>query len=348
MRRTITIGFVAALLGMSPLQAVAAKPASAVERATEVLKKTGFRGEIAVGHGDDATGAAVGVERTGQAWPWASVTKQVVAVLVLQAVDKGSIGLDEPVSRYIPELGGNATMPTVRQLLQHRSGLRNPNDTPLDETEMPSFYTNGETGLAWCLQGRTTSPAEGWQYNNCDYIVLGEILSRSQGNVPQLFADRLAKPAGIMQARFAAADTAGDYYAADAAFDRQLVRFGAAGGLIGPLADMLRFDQALLSGKLLSAEARAELWRGDPALGFMGLGQWAFEAKIAGCPEPVRLIERRGAIGAYQLRNIILPDSGWSIALATKDGAFDFGEIWTGNGSMHDTLAAIACSSDAS
>lgn len=344
MMRTMKTAVVAALLGMVPGPVLAAQSAPAVDRASAVLKMAGFQGEIAVRSGEDTAGTAVGMEGAGQAWPWASLTKQVVAVMVLQAVEKGSIALDEPSSRYLPELGDALATPTVRQLLQHRSGLRNPNDTPLDETGMPSFYTNGETGLAWCLQGRAAPPREGWQYNNCDYIVLGEILRRSGGTVLQLFTDRVAKPAGLTQARFAAPDVAGDYHAAEPAFDRQLVRFGAAGGLTGPLADMLRFNQALLSGKLLSDKARAELWRGDPALGFMGLGQWAFEAKLPGCDAPIRLIERRGAIGAYQVRNIILPDSGWSVALATKDGKFDFGEIWTGKGAMHDTLAAIACS----
>ena len=49
------------------------------------------------------------------------------------------------------------------------------------------------------------------------------------------------------------------------------------------------------------------MWTGDPALGYMALGQWAFDAPLEGCIGDVRIIERRGAIGKYQLRNIILP-----------------------------------------
>ena len=58
---------------------------------------------------------------------------------------------------------------------------------------------------------------------------------------------------------------------------------------------------------------------------------------------PVRIVERRGGIGKYQTRNIILPDLDVAVALATTDGAFEFGEIWTGEGFMHDFLSAIAC-----
>lgn len=102
-------------------------------------------------------------------------------------------------------------------------------------------------------------------------------------------------------------------------------------------------DRALVAGRLLSPAARDELWKGDPKLGFMALAQWSFFAPLKGCSAPVRIIERRGGIERFQVRNIILPDSNRIIILFTADGDFDFGEIWQGKGLSHDLLAAAAC-----
>lgn len=106
---------------------------------------------------------------------------------------------------------------------------------------------------------------------------------------------------------------------------------------------MIAFDRALMAGKLLSKAGRASMWEGDPALGYMALGQWVFEAPLDGCAAPVRIVERRGGIGKYQVRNLILPDRAIAVALSTEQEEFDFGEIWTGKGFMHDALSAIAC-----
>ena len=94
-------------------------------------------------------------------FPWASVTKQAVAVMVMQDVEDGRIALDAPASRYMRELRAGPRSPTVRQLLQHRSGLRDPNDAP-------DFYTGGPTGIEWCLGARGSPSGERRSRWGCD------------------------------------------------------------------------------------------------------------------------------------------------------------------------------------
>lgn len=310
-----------------------------------VLENAGFSGEYAVaksglGTATRSIGMADGAERP---WPWASVTKQVVAVMVMQQVEAGRLGLDEPVARYIAEAEGNVASPTIRQLLQHRSGLRNSDDSEPDKDGVPSFYTDGPTGLSWCLQGRASPPEEGWRYNNCDYVLLGTVLERVGGQtLDDLFRNAIAEPAGLRGTRFLGADEMREIAAMSDDFTQQLPRYGAAGALVGPVSDIIRFDAALLDGTLLSERSRAVLWNGEPQLGYMALGQWVFEAPL-GCDVPLQIVERRGNIGKYQVRNIILPQNGTMFALVTANGEFDFGEIWTGSGPMHDVLGVVAC-----
>ena len=280
-------------------------------------------------------------------WPWASVTKQVIALLAMTEVDRGRLSLDAPASRYLNALGPTKSAPTLRQLLQHRAGLRNPDDSPKGSDESPDWYTTGPTGLGWCLKGRKAAGGN-WRYNNCDTIVIGAILEKLTGkSVPTLFEERIAKPLAMEATSFVtvplgksptfpAVQIAPQEYAT-------LTRFGAAGGLIGPALDLLKFDRALLTGKLVSPASRAAMWDGDPKLGYMGLAQWAFDAPLKGCVDPVRLIERRGGIGRFQVRNILIPERDMTVILFTADAEQEFGEVWQGKGLSHDLLSAAAC-----
>lgn len=336
-----------------------AAPATAQDvpsRAEQSLRGNGFAGVFAVSeNGARVAGGAIGEAAPGRpfayemVFPWASVTKQAVAVMVMQDVEDGRIALDAPASRYMRELAEGPRSPTVRELLQHRSGLRNPEDAPRDASGWPSFYTGGPTGIEWCL-GARGSPGGNWRYNNCDYLILGGIMERvNRRPFADLFAERIAGPIGG-EVRFVGAPVGLDADTVwaggpDVAALERLARFGSAGGLIGTAEDMLAFDRALLSGALLTDRARAELWRGDPKLGYQALGQWSFDAPLKGCAGPVRIVERRGAIGEFQVRNFIAPDQGVSAVLLTNraEGKYDFGEIWQGRGVSHDFLASVLC-----
>lgn len=277
-------------------------------------------------------------------WPWASVTKQVLSILVMQQLEDGSIGLDVVASEYLPELAGAAPAPTVRQLLRHQSGLRNPDATQADAQGVPSFYRDGPTGIEWCLEGRDAVPTEGWSYNNCDYIVLGALLERVTGtDLESLISDRIGKVAGWSRTRMLGVGSELKYFGMSEDYSSRIARYGASAALVGPIEELLAFDRALLKGELLSSASRDVLWQGDAALGYMALGQWAFEAPLKGCDSPVRLVERRGGIGKYQIRNIIIPDRGFALVLMTEQEDFDFGEIWMGEGFMFDALSAVAC-----
>ncbi|KQU47308.1 hypothetical protein ASG67_13620 [Sphingomonas sp. Leaf339] len=332
---------------------VARADAAAKARIDAAVPASGFAGVYTVYQGPRRiTGGSVGVAVVGEpggfaaesVWPWASVTKQVVATMVMQEVDKGRLSLDVPAGRYLPALDPSA--PTLRQLLQHRAGLRNPDDSAKDAKGEPGFYTSGETGLGWCLKRRGAAGGQ-WRYNNCDYIVLGAILERTTRTaLPALFAQRIAAPLGLT-AHFATAApvTVDEAWTGgpDAAERAMLVRYGAAGGLVGTSGDMAAFDRALLSGTLLTQSALTTMWKGDPTLGYMALGQWTFNAQLKGCAAPVRIVERRGAIGRFQVRNVILPDRGMTIVLLTNRGDFDFGEIWQGKGPSYAILSSAAC-----
>nr|WP_282098858.1 serine hydrolase [Qipengyuania sphaerica] len=321
-------------------------PARGLARVAQVLDLADFHGEALV---SPAPGTIHRVAHDdfpqGTAWPWGSVTKQVMAVVTLQQVAEGKTALDTKIATLLPPFAQSEA--TVLDLLTHRSGFANPDDRPATPSGFPAFYgPEGQLDDGTCQLNYGPVVTEGYVYNNCDYIVLGAFLQRAAGeSLDALISERIGKPSGWENTSLLGAEDTRPFAAAEPLYDRVLPRYRGAGALVGPLEDMVRFDRALLSGLLLDAQSRERLWRGDPALGYMALGQWSFEAPIRGCERPVRIIERRGAIGKYQVRNIILPQKDIVIAMATDRGEKDysFGEIWTGSGVTHDVLSAVAC-----
>ncbi|RDS77749.1 class A beta-lactamase-related serine hydrolase [Alteriqipengyuania lutimaris] len=324
----------------------------------DIARDTGFSGEMAIGHVYfqspvivSAAQNADGTQRTaGQKWRWASVTKQVVATLLMQQVDAGTIDLGQPISRYLPDFASaNAGTATVEQVLRHQSGFPNPS-TAADDEEIPAFYRpdSGIDPLTYCAGAPTGQPGGEWSYNNCDYIVLGALLERVAGQPwRELVAKRIAEPAGIstLGAFPASEPTVPGFSAGAPEAAQDLAQYGASGALYGTPADMVKFDLALLSGKLLGPDALEAMWNGQPDLGYMALGQWVFEVPLKGCEAPVRVVERRGAIGGVQVRNFILPMVGVALSIFTDqgEGDFDFGEVWQGAGFSHDMLSLAAC-----
>jgi D-alanyl-D-alanine carboxypeptidase len=112
-----------------------------------------------------------------------SVTKTFIAALVLKLSEEGVLGLDDPLTRWVPRFPG-ANGITIRQLLNHTSGV-------FDVTEDPAFL---EAQLAnprerWRARrilsyvGRPLfPPGTDWSYSNTNYILLGLAIERASGS----------------------------------------------------------------------------------------------------------------------------------------------------------------------
>lgn len=356
-----------------PAKAAPAKPKAAAAPAAEeapdpaeadamrllkAAQAAKLRGTVLLGTMDSSYTIVVGVEGVpidkGQGvWRWASVTKQVMAVLAMQEVEAGRLSLDLPIAPYLGDLKvPNADQITVRQLLRHQSGLANPEDGPKDATGRTRRYLTSELSpppgpLPECFGPPKRAPGGEFEYNNCDYQILGYIIERTAAqSLPVLIRDRITGPLGMVAARLLKpGERLGQPVGPQKAWVDDKVdesRYGAAGAMVGQVRDLWLFDRGLMAGRLLKPESLAELWKGDPALGYVALGAWAYSVPIKGCAAPVRLIERRGAIGNTHVRNVIAPELG-RVVIAFSLEDLDFGEPWQGRGVTHDLLSAALC-----
>ena len=287
-------------------------------------------------------------------WRWASVSKQLAAVLAMQQVEKGAVTLDSKLSNLLPAFKApRATDISLRMLLQHTSGLPNPNAEP-------GFYSaqfNSDSGpvdaaLRFCSGKPVGEPGARFSYNNCDTLVLQAVLERLTGlPYARLLQDAVAKPLGLAQLSLmpvrrdanGVATPTGYIDANTAEPAINIASFGAAGAVRGTPQELWQFDRALMQGRLLGQDALRLLWQGEPKLGYVALGAWSFPARLAGCTATVELVERRGEIGGVQVRNLIAPELGAALIVFSNTAQTGFGEIWQGKGLSHELASAAFC-----
>lgn len=316
------------------------------------IQSAGFTGVVIAGQTDASPIVRNSGPRNEGAhaiWRYASVTKQLTATIVMQEVAAGRLALDSPVKDYWPEWPAvYSDLVTVRMLLQHRSGLRDPAEDAADADGVPRFYRAAAadpqvSASGFCAEHPRAEPGVGYHYDNCDYLVLGALLEHVTGKpFAALLAERIARPLGLHLGLFAFGRPEARHVRPAREAKVVLASYGAAGGAYGTPLDLWAFDRALIDGSLLPAAARAEMWRGDPALGHAALGVWSYAARLRGCAEPVAIIERRGEIGGVQIRNFLVPETR-SAAIAFTARPFAFGEVWQGKGFAYEMLSATVC-----
>jgi len=291
---------------------------------------------------------------------WASVTKQLTALLVMQEVEAGRLSLTGTIRQYLPTFSGpSGDRITLQQLLQHTSGLPNPSDMPEGAEGMPAFYENAgptagdslaaATGL--CSGPPKKEPGTAFEYNNCDYFVLGAILERVTGKpYARLVRDRLSRPLGLRSLRLfspGAAKALSGMVGYEGPKEREprfnMATYGPAGSLYGTVRDLWKLDRALMSHQLLSPESSRTMWKGEPSLGYVALGAWSYPATLKGCAAPVAVVERQGHIGGIKVLNLIVPSEQVALIAVSNQEKTDYGALWSGKGLAYDILRATLC-----
>lgn len=303
-----------------------------------------FDGAVLVFDGQRTTAATAGfADREARTpWtlatrsPWASVSKLLTASLVLRHVGTGRLRLDDDARAWEPALR-TGPKTTLRQLLAHTSGLA----TGADVENLYDRATLAATRAAMdsVLAGpRRDAPGASWRYNNLDYIALERVVEDVEGrSYAEAMTRRLLRPLGLRSVQLAeGGQTVG--YAVDSTGAATPVRlsanvlagFGAAGGFVGDVRDLLRLGRSLASGRLLSPALRDTLTASVPNAQ-SALSVWTYEVDAPG-GRRVRVIERQGWIAGNRALLLAVPETGAAVAVLANTDASDLGRTSTGQG----------------
>lgn len=219
-----------------------------------------------------------------------SVTKTFVATVVLQLVAEGKLDLDAPVSTRLPGVVAGGDAITIRQLLNHTSGLYNYTD---DESFIRAvlqgqFFTPRELVDVANSHGPLSPPGVTYAYANTNYLVAGLVVEAVAGTtLEHEVQQRLIEPlklratsfptfGGAMDRPYARGYVAaeGELFDATTPYPHWPSWLWASGNMVSDASDLATFYQALLGGELLPEDLLTAMK--TPAAGSdYGLGLYA-------------------------------------------------------------------------
>ena len=196
----------------------------------------------------------------------ASVTKQFTAAAILLLVEDGTVGLDDPVRRWLPSLPPATDPVTIRHLLTHTSGIVDYEDLiPESETEQVR-----DAGVLRLLESENElyfEPGSRYRYSNSAYALLALVVENvSDTSFATFLRDRMFRPLGmngtvvyekgvsIVPARAYGYSRSGNGWKRD---DQSITSAVLGdGGIYSSIEDLARWDAALDDDRLLSDESR--------------------------------------------------------------------------------------------
>lgn len=136
---------------------------------------------------------------------WFSMTKIATATAVMQLVDARAVGLDSAAREFLPDLDGLDPRITVRQLLNHSSGISNP--LPLrwiHPADLPGPEPREMLVRLLARYGKPRfEPGDHSAYSNIGYLVLGELISEvSLVPYQRYVIERVLEPIGAVSTGF--------------------------------------------------------------------------------------------------------------------------------------------------
>ncbi len=283
-----------------------------------------------------------------------SITKTFIAAAVMQLADEGRLSLDDPIASWLPDYP-RAGVITVRQLLNHRSGIYNYFEHP--DYDVQVFATR--RGHSWTPQEILDTfvrepyfePGSGYHYSNTNFILLGLIIEEITGQtVGSVLDERFFAPAGLADTHFQGegpppvTDAATGYLLRVAGFREvddatdylptvsAATVAWAAGAIAGSARDMASWGDALYGGHLVSPAALAQMedWTYYPATDeTYGLGTRSREF------DGERMFGHTGSIRGYAAAMWHFKQTGMTIVALTNRGRIDANPVI-------DALAEVA------
>lgn len=253
-----------------------------------------------------------------------SVSKQFTAASVVLAAQKGLLSLDDDVHKYIPELPDYGAPITLRQMLNHTSGLRDwLTLLSLAGRDQADVHTAPEIlELIVHQKGLNFKPGDEYLYSNTNYFLLAEIIKRVTRQPLSTFAaENIFRPLGMTHTRFydnrtdvlpgrvpAYAPGSNGTFLVDWSTNFDTV---GSGGLMSDVDDLLYWDRNFYDDKLGNGNLVNEL----ETRGFLNNGKQLDYAmgliltKYRGVP----VVEHDGANFGYRTDIIRFPEQHFTV-----------------------------------
>jgi CubicO group peptidase (beta-lactamase class C family) len=274
-----------------------------------------------------------------------SITKQFTAASILLLEERGKLKIDDLVKTYLPDAPAAWDRITIYNLLTHTSGI--PNFTALPEYRTLKVTATPVDKTIATLRDKPLdfAPGERMAYSNSGYLVLGAVIEKITGGTYGAFvAENIFKPLGMADsgydsntqviARRATGYMRGPAGTVNAGYIDMSIPH-AAGALYSTTLDLLKWEQGLFGGKVVSAASLQKMttpFKNDYAFGL-----------IAKDDKGRRVISHNGGIDGFNTAMAYYPGTKTVvIALANLNGPTPDALVPQLGGLMHGDTVTLA------
>jgi CubicO group peptidase (beta-lactamase class C family) len=230
-----------------------------------------------------------------------SITKTFTATAIMMLQERGRLSVNDSVCKHLSDCPTAWQPVTVRHLLTHTSGIANFTDLPDYPKTMALPVTHEGMLARFRERPLEFAPGEKYGYSNSGYYLLGVVVERASGRpYADFLRENIFEPLGMTSTGYDTSrqiirNRASGYVAQGDSFVNALyidmsVPF-AAGALYSSVEDLLRWDQALYTEKLLSRKSLGEML--TPFREGRGYG-WAVRERFGR-----RVVEHDGSINGF-------------------------------------------------
>ena len=260
-----------------------------------------------------------------------SITKQFTAAAVMKFVEAGTVRLDDSIGTYLPTLPATWRGATIRELLNHTSGIPSYTDIGARWTRRWGEEMTPDTLVAMTAKDSMWfRPGTSWRYDNSGYVVLGMLVEKLAGRPwAQEIAERFAEPLDLSDTRNCVTrdiivrrahgyepSSKGSFVNATYLAMSQPY---AAGALCSTVGDLGRWNHALATGQVVSPQSYRLMTmpEGAAAAAPMKYGFGLARDTLAGHV----VITHGGGIPGFISANAYFPDADVSVTVLTNSGA---------------------------
>ncbi len=257
-----------------------------------------------------------------------SITKQFTSASVMRLAEQKKLSLDDSIGAYLPTLPATWRGVTIRQLLNHTSGI--PSYTDTGDRWRRRWGEPMTTDTLVAITARDSmwfAPGSRWRYDNTGYVVLGMLLDKLTGEAyPEYVEKELARPLGLQHT----------YYCDDLrvipgrarGYERvpdgwrnatylSMTQPYSAGALCSTVGDLARWDALLATGRVVSAESYRAM---TTPQGAAARSRYGFGLMLDSLGGRV-MVTHGGGINGFITDNAYFPADSLSVTVLTNSGS---------------------------
>ena len=259
-----------------------------------------------------------------------SITKQFTAACILMLEERGKLKVDDPIKKYMADAPAAWDKISFYHLLTHTSGIPSFTSFPDYASTEPFPATPEKLVARFRDKPLEFQPGEKWNYSNSGYILLGYLIEKITGEPYSRFVQQnIFDPLGMKDSGYDS-NTAiilhrDSGYTPNANGELQNTGYIdmtiplSAGGLYSTTLDLLKWEQGLFGGKLISAASLQKMttpFKSDYAFGLA-----VQDAKGH------KLIDHGGGIEGFNTELAYYPDEKLTVVVLSNQNTGATGDI---------------------